>query len=88
MDSPTLDSTKIFGFAPDSIGLRHRAWWIVTIPDEDDVEVGAQPGWLCVRARDGASNPMDLNALRMPNCVDTREDAFDRTYRYYWFKPL
>lgn len=79
---------ETFGFDPATIGLRHRSWWIVEEPDDDDQEVGAEKGWLCVRARDGASNPVDWSATKWPNFVDSREDGFDCTYRYYWFKPL
>ena len=79
---------SLFGFHPTQIGLRHRAWWVVDAPDDDDVAVGAGSGYLCVRARDGGSNDIDTEALRRENFHNTKEDDFDRTYRYYWFKPL
>lgn len=88
MNEQLEDVVKRFGFDPTSIGLRHRAWNVITTPDDYDTEVGAKEGWLCVRARDGASNPIDGEALKLPNFFYTEEDTFDRTYRYYWFKPL
>ena len=79
---------SLFGFHPTQIGLRHRAWWVVDAPDDDDVAVGAGSGYLCVRARDGGSNDIDTEALRRENFHNTKENDFDRTYRHYWFKPL
>lgn len=83
-----MTEAEEFGFDPRSIGNRYRTHWIIVEPDEDDESVGAEVGYLCVRARDGASNSMDYDAIRMPNFLATQEDGFDRTYRYYWFKPL
>lgn len=77
-----------FGFHPETIGLRHRYFNIIVEPDEMDQQGGAQAGDICVRARDGAANPMDFEAVRKPNFINTLEDDFDPTYRYYWFRPL
>lgn len=87
-EAETNDSAVTFGFDPTTIGLRHRSWWVIVKPDEDDSDVGAVIGDLCVRARDGGSNDIDAEAIRKPNYHATREDGFDCTYRYYWFKPL
>jgi hypothetical protein len=83
-----MDIEKTFGFDPPSIGNRYRDHFI-----EDESSVGedaptVKPGFLCVRARDGGSNPMDYDAIKKVNFVRTREDDFDCTYRYYWFEPL
>lgn len=75
-----------FGFDPVTIGRRHRSWWIIEEPNDDDIEVGAVKGDLCVRARDGASNPIDVKAIKTGDCIGTIEDSFDRTYRYYYFR--
>lgn len=64
-----------YGFDPESIGLRHRGWWI-------------EGGRLIVEARDGASNPPDPDAFRQPNYYATAQDDFDPTYRYYEFTPI
>lgn len=77
-----------FGFNPTDIGLRHRSWWVLEELDYDDEMAGAEIGWLCVRARDGASNPVDWGAARYPNFANATEDGFDCTYRHYYFKPL
>lgn len=80
----------LFGFYPTSIGLRPRSYWTLdeTNIDDDDRAAGAFPGCLCVKTRDGESNDMDLEALRLPNFVGTTQDAFDGTYRYYYYRPL
>ena len=77
-----------FGFDPATIGLRHRGWWIIDEPDEDDARAGAKKGYLCVKARDGASNPPDTKAGLYPNYVGTTQDDYDCTYRYYYYSPL
>lgn len=80
------DVEKVFGFRPETIGLRHRGWWIIENPDEDDESVGAVKGDLCVKARDGASNPVDVDAFKQGECMGTVQDSFDYTYRYYYYK--
>ena len=85
----TLDEVKAkFGVNPDETGNRPRSWWIIAELDDEDVLGNAQVGYLCVRTRDGASNPICMGTLRTPNCVGTAEEDFDCTYRYYYFKPL
>jgi len=79
---------KKFGFNPVSIGLRHRASFIVDKIEDDEELAGAKLGDLGVRARDGGSNPPDPAAFRKPNYRGTSTDGFDCTYRYYYFKPL
>ncbi len=79
---------KKFGFDPESIGLRHRGWWIVWKLDESEYMADVETGWLAVKARDGASNPPDPDAFRKSNYKVTLEDDFDCTYRYYYFSPL
>lgn len=83
-----------FGLVPEEIGLRFRGWYILNKDDakeyNEDFYLGepVEEGYLCVRARDGASNPCDSDAFRHPNFITTCEDDFDNTYRYYFFKPL
>lgn len=82
------EAVKIFGFAPESVGNRHRAWWVIEKPDEDDSAVGASAGDLCVKARDGGGNPIDVEAFKVGDCIGTIEDSYDCTYRYYYYHPL
>ena len=77
-----------FGFDPNTIGLRFRGWWIVDTIEEEEELGNAQIGYLCVKARDGAYNRVDAKACQHPNFVGTSEGGFDRTYRYYYYKPL
>lgn len=83
-----IDYEKTFGFNPTSIGNRYRHHHLIDKPDYEDEQAGAKEGYLCVRARDGASNPIDPDACKHPNFVGTGEDDFDRTYRYYYYRPL
>ena len=77
-----------FGFNPESIGIRYRGHWVIVEPDDDDIQGNAKAGDLCVKSRDGASNPICMDSLKKSNCVGTVEDGFDRTFRYYYFTPL
>lgn len=77
-----------YGVNPESIGLRHRGWWIVDDVDIEEEQAGAQLGDLCVKARDGASNPLDTDALKAGRFVGTSQSAFDTTYRFYFFRKL
>ena len=77
-----------FGVNPETIGHRPRGWWILDTIEDGEFEGNAQLGYLCVKTRDGGGNPMNVDALKIPNCVGTSEDSFDRTYRYYYYKPL
>lgn len=91
MAKKALDKDEVFekfGFQPNAVGLRNRGWWIVEKIEDEESAGGASIGDLCVKARDGASNPMDMHAFKIPNCVGTAEDGFDCTYRYYYFSPL
>lgn len=86
MEDKMTEEEKIFGFDPKNIGLRYRAHQVLTEIDEDWPHIPV--GSLVVRARDGASNPIDIEAVQIPNCIDTLEDDFDSTYRYYFYRPL
>lgn len=77
-----------FGFDPRTVGNRHRGWWIVAEIDSEEEQGNAQIGDLCVKARDGASNPIDPDAFRVGKCVGSSQDGFDCTYRYYYYRPL
>ena len=71
----TQEAVKVFGFDPAIVGLRHRGWWIISEPDDDDLQVGAKSGDLCVKARDGASNPIDVSAFKVGDCIGSRYRA-------------
>jgi hypothetical protein len=77
-----------FGVDPDAIGHRRRGWWIVERIEDEEELAGAQIGDLCVKTRDGASNPIDPNAFRVGHCIGSIEDGFDSTYRYYYYRRL
>ena len=77
-----------FGLQPEDCGNRFRGWWIVHEVESEEEVGGASVGDLCVKTRDGGSNPIDPDACRYPNFVGTSEDGFDRTYRYYYYRPL
>ena len=77
-----------FGVDPDVIGNRPRGWWIVDTVDSEEEYANARVGDLCVKTRDGASNPIDPLAFRVGNCVGSSEDGFDCTYRYYYYREL
>ena len=76
----------LFGLDPREIGIRFRDFWIINEPDP--LIDYAKKGYLAVEARDGASNEPDCSVGKYSNYVGTAEDDFDRTYRYYYFKPL
>lgn len=77
-----------FGFDPKSVGNRHRGFWIVDELDSEERFAGAQVGDLCIKSRDGASNPPDCKAGSFGKFVGTSEDRFDPTYRYYYYCRL
>ena len=77
---------KRYGLNPEDIGLRHRGWWVVDELDFDDEYYGVEIGDLCVEARDGDEPDMDVGKYENYRCSYC--DPFDRTYRYYFFKPL
>jgi hypothetical protein len=77
-----------FGVDPDNTGNRPRGWWIIEKPDYEDERAGAAAGDLCVKTRDGASNPIDPDAFKVGNCIGSSEDGFDCTYRYYYYRRL
>ena len=77
-----------FGVDPDNIGNRPRGWWIVDEIDTEEENGNARAGDLCVKTRDGGSNPIDPGAFRVGNCVGSSCDGFDETYRYYYYRAL
>ena len=84
----TEEAIQTFGFNPDTIGLRHRGWYIVKAIGEEEENGGAKIGYLAVKTRDGGSNKLDASACWHPNFAGTSEDGFDCTYRYYYYSPL
>ena len=86
MEKP--EAIKVFGFDPEMIGLRHRAWGIVEEIEWEEKHGNAKRGYLAIRARDGGGNPIDAAACKKQNFVGTSEDGFDETYRYYYYCPI
>lgn len=85
----TIDEVKAkFGIDPDNTGNRPRGWWIVDKIDEEEEYGNAQIGDLCVKTRDGGSNPISPEAFKVGNCVGSSCDGFDGTYRYYYYRAL
>jgi len=82
------EAVQKFGFDPGTKGNRFRSWWIISEIESEEAQGNAEIDFLCVKSRDGGSNPIDMDAMQTPNCVGTAEDGFDCTYRYYYFKPL
>lgn len=82
------EAIETFGVDPEITGNRPRGWWIVTAIDDEEEYGNAQIGDMCVKTRDGGSNPIDPDAFKVGNCVGSSEDGFDRTYRYYYYRPL
>lgn len=86
---PTLDEIQTrFGINPEAVGYRPRGWWIVERIDDEEEYANAQLGDLCVKTRDGGSNPIDPDAFRVGNCVGSSCDGWDETYRYYYYREL
>lgn len=77
-----------FGVDPDAIGNRPRGWWILTKVEDEEEQGNAQIGDLCVKTRDGGSNPISAEAFQVGNCVGSAQDGFDCTYRYYYYRAL
>lgn len=77
-----------FGVDPEAVGFRPRGWWIVETIDGEEIAGSAQIGDLCVKTRDGGSNPVDPGAFKLGHCVGSSEDGFDCTYRYYYYRAL
>lgn len=77
-----------YGVDPNSVGHRPRGWWIVAEVDSEEEQGNAQVGDLCVKTRDGGSNPIDPEAFRVGRCVGSSQDGFDVTYRYYYYRAL
>lgn len=75
-----------FGVDPDTVGLRPRGWWILDKIDDEEEYGNAQIGDLCVKTRDGGSNPIDPIAFTVGNYVGSSQDGFDCTYRYYYYR--
>lgn len=82
------EAVVVFGFDPETIGIRYRAWFIVAEIEQEELHGNAKVGYLAVRARDGGGNEIDVEALKLSNFVGTAEDSFDCTYRYYYYRPL
>ena len=82
------EAVKRFGLDPESVGLRHRGWWVVEKIEEEEEWGHASVGDLCVKARDGGSNEPDMSVGRYENYRGSSCDGFDCTYRYYYFAPL
>jgi len=82
------DVIKKFGVNPDAIGNRPRGWGIVDEIEYEERRAGAEIGDLCVKTRDGASNPIDPEAFKVGNCIGSMEDGFDSTYRYYYYRSI
>lgn len=80
--------TSKFGFDPDTVGNRPRGWWVLEELDEEAEIAKAEIGDLCVKTRDGGSNPIDAGAFKVGNCIGSSEDGFDRTYRYYYYRAV
>lgn len=73
-----------YGVDPQSMGNRYRRHWIAVEGENERYPAGT----LVVRSRDGSSNPICIDTIKIDNCFDTFEDNFDPTYRYYLFRPL
>ena len=82
------DVMRRFGVDPEMVGNRFRDWWIVKDIEGEERLAGAILGDLCVKTRDGASNPIDPEAFKMGNCIGSCEDGFDYTYRYYYYRAV
>ena len=66
MSKMTLNEVlERFGVNPDAVGNRPRGWWIVDKVEDEEENGNAQVGDLCVKTRDGASNPIDPNAFKV-----------------------
>lgn len=82
------EAIEQFGIDPEQTGHRPRCWWIVEKVEDEEASAGAEIGDLCVKTRDGASNPIDASAFRQGFCVGSSEDGFDCTYRYYYYRSI
>ena len=88
-DTMTIEQViERFGVNPEHVGHRPRGWWIIDNVEDEEQCGNASIGDLCVKTRDGASNPIDPDAFKVGNCVGSSEDGFDPTYRYYYYSPL
>lgn len=84
---PAAEIVARFGVDPTAVGNRPRGWWVVDDVGAEEEQAGAQVGYLCVKTRDGGSNPVCAASLKIPNCIGSAQDSFDCTYRYYYFSP-
>jgi len=75
-----------YGIDPNSIGNRNRGFFIVKEIEYEEELAGAVVGDLAIKTRDGGSNPIDVDSIKLGNCIGTAEDSFDRTYRYYYYR--
>lgn len=76
-----------FSRDPETIGEKHRNWWIVEELKTEEIAAGASIGDLCVLTRDGDRNPIDTRALRLANFIGTSECTDDPNFRHYYFRP-
>lgn len=77
-----------FRVDPTKVGRYREHWLVEYVLDAFEEEHNIKPGDLCIRCRDGADNPIDENATEHSNFINSQEDDFDPTYRYYYFRPL
>lgn len=85
----TMDKNEAiaaFGVNPEDVGNRFRAWWIVKEIGGEEEDAGAKVGDLCVHTRDGGSNPIDVYAFKVGNCIGSSQDSFDETFRNYYYR--
>lgn len=75
-----------FGVNSLEIGFLPSDYWLVTEPDVEDREVGAQTGDLCISTLDG--DDVDNIALEYDNYIGTVQDPVDGVYRYYYFREV
>ena len=75
-----------FGLSPLEIGFMPSDYWLVTEPDAEDREVGAQTGDLCVSTLDG--DDVDISVISYTNYIGTVSDPEDPIYCYYYFTPV
>ena len=73
-----------FDLNPLEIGFLASDYWLVTEPDTEDREVGAEIGDLCVSTLDGKD--VDISAGLHVNYIGSISDPEDPIYRYYYFK--
>jgi len=81
-----IEIEEKFGLNPLEIGFLASDYWLVTEPDTEDREVGAQTEDLCVSTLDG--DDVDISAGLYTNYIGTIRDPEDPIYRYYYFREV